>query len=111
MECRGTGRPALLRAVRRLLPSAVFGFYRTRAAEEGIAHGRTGAVNRIQRFGSSINCNVHLQALVLDGVYSAATSTARPVIEEAGELFDEGVEHRVETIRDRVLRSCGAGGC
>ena len=37
-------------------------------------------------------------------MYTAATSTARPVLEEASELFDEDVEHLVVTIRDRVLR-------
>ncbi len=97
-------RPALCRAVRRVFLRAVFGFYRARAAEEGIEGGRTGAVNRIQRFGSSVNLNVHYHALVLDGVYTAATSTARPVFDDASELFDEDVEQLVETIRDRVLR-------
>jgi len=48
-------RPALCGAVRRLFLRAVFGFYRARAAKEGIAGGRSGAVNRVQRFGSSVN--------------------------------------------------------
>ncbi len=48
-------RPALCRAVRRVFLRAVFGFYRRRAGEAGIAAGRTGAVNRIQRYGSSLN--------------------------------------------------------
>ena len=97
-------RPALCRAVRRIFLRAVFGFYRARAAEEGIEGGRSGAVNRVQRFGSSVNLNIHFHALVLDGVYTAASSLAPPVFHEACELFDDDVERLVETIRDRVLR-------
>lgn len=47
--------PALCSAVRRIFLRAVFGFYQGRAASDGIQGGRTGAVNRIQRFGSSLN--------------------------------------------------------
>ena len=96
--------PALCRAVRRVFLRAVFGFYHRQAAAERIRDGRTGAVNRIQRFGSALNLNVHFHALVLDGVYTAASPFASPVFHDAGELLDEDVEHLVETIRHRVLR-------
>ena len=62
-------RPALCRAVRRIFLRAVFSLYRKRAVQEGIPRGRTGAVNRIQRFGSSLNLKVHFHALLLDGVH------------------------------------------
>ena len=97
-------RPALCRAVRRVFLRAVFGFYRRRAREEGIASARTGAVNRIQRFGSALNLNVHFHALVLDGVYAAASPLAPPAFHDAGELLDGDVERLVKTIRERVLR-------
>ena len=97
-------RPVLCRAVRRIFLRAVFGLYRRRAAAEGIAAGRTGAVNRIQRFGSSVNLNVHFHALVLDGVYTAASPFAPPVFHDAARIDDEDVEQLVKTIRDRVLR-------
>ena len=48
-------RPDLCRAARRIFLRAVFGSYKGRATAEGITAGRTGAVNRIQRFGSSLN--------------------------------------------------------
>ena len=83
---------------------AVFGFYRERAASVGAPDGRTGAVNRIQRFGSALNLNVHFHALVLDGVYSTASPFARPEFHEAAELTECDVQHLVETIRARVLR-------
>ncbi len=97
-------RPVLCRAVRRIFLRAVFGFYKDRAAAEGIADGRSGAVNRIQRFGSALNLNVHFHALVLDGVYTAQSPFARPVFHEAEALADADIEALVETIRTRVLR-------
>lgn len=103
-------RPALCRAVRRVFLRAVFGFYRDRAARVGARDGRTGAVNRIQRFGSALNLNVHFHALVLDGVYTAASPFARPEFHEAAELIESDVQHLVETIRARVLSLLRARG-
>jgi hypothetical protein len=97
-------RPALCGAVRRVFLRAVFSFYRARGASVGAPNGRTGAVNRIQRFGSALNLNVHFHALVLDGVYTAASPFARPEFHEAPELTEEGVRDLVEAIRARVLR-------
>ena len=42
----------------------------------------TGAVTLIQRFGSAANLNIHLHALVLDGVYRTGSESA-PVFHEA----------------------------
>ena len=49
---------------------AVLGFLRARARHDGIADGRGGAVAVIQRFGGALNLNVHVHALVLDGVFA-----------------------------------------
>ena len=49
---------------------AVLGFLRRRARDAGIPDGRSGAVSIVQRFGGALNLNVHLHALVLDGVFT-----------------------------------------
>jgi hypothetical protein len=49
--------------------AAVLGFLRRRAGQAGAREGRSGAVAIIQRFGAALNLNVHIHALVLDGVY------------------------------------------
>ncbi len=90
--------------MRRLFLRAVFTSYRRRALKEGIPGGRTGAVVRIQRFGSALNLNVHFHALVLDGVYTAPSPFATPTFHEASDLSDGDVERLVTTIRHRVLR-------
>jgi hypothetical protein len=49
---------------------AVLGWLRRRAQLEDVADGRGGAVAVIQRFGGALNLNVHIHALVLDGVFA-----------------------------------------
>ena len=58
----------LCRAVVGVSVRAVLGFLRRRARRGGAAGGRSGAVVVVQRFGGALNLNVHLHALVLDGV-------------------------------------------
>jgi len=102
--------PALCGAVRRSFVRAVSAFYRSRLEHEGVVDGRTGAVNVVQRFGSALNLNIHFHALVLDGVYTAATPLARPVFHPAPEPEQAGLERLVQGIRDRLLRILRARG-
>jgi len=64
---------ALCRAVVAVFVRAVLGWYRRQARRQGIDDGRGGAVVIVQRFGSALNLNVHLHALVLDGVFARNT--------------------------------------
>lgn len=48
------------------------------ARARGVQDGRGGAVVIVQRFGSALNLNVHLHAMVLDGVFATdAQGTVR----------------------------------
>jgi hypothetical protein len=60
----------LCRAVVGVFVRAGLGFLRARARHDGVADGRGGAVAVIQRFGGALNLNVHVHALVLDGVFA-----------------------------------------
>ena len=53
----------------RLFVESIFGLYRTRARRDGLRDGECGAVTFVQRFGGSLNLNVHMHVVVLDGVY------------------------------------------
>lgn len=57
----------LCRAVVGVFLRAVFAALRRRAAWDGVAGGRSGAVTILQRFGGALNLNIHVHALVLDG--------------------------------------------
>jgi len=61
---------ALCRAVIAVYVRAVLGWYRRQARVRGVPNGRGGAVVIVQRFGSALNLNVHLHAMVLDGVFA-----------------------------------------
>jgi len=49
---------------------AVLGSLRARARDGGVDDARGGAVAVIQRFGGALNLNLHIHALVLDGVFA-----------------------------------------
>jgi hypothetical protein len=60
----------LCREVVGVLLRAVFRVLRARARDDGVEEGRGGGVVVIQRFGGALNLNVHIHALVLDGVFA-----------------------------------------
>ena len=59
----------MCRAVTGVALRTVLGFLRRRARRDGVPDGRSGAVTIVQRFGGALNLNVHLHALVPDGVF------------------------------------------
>ena len=63
----------------------------------------TGAVTLIQRFGSAANLNIHLHALVLDGVYRT-TGEGVTVFHPAPALTSEKVPALLDKIIARILR-------
>jgi hypothetical protein len=67
----------LTRAVAGVYVRAVVGWLRNRARRPGRAGGRGGAVVIVQRFGAALNLNVHLHALVPDGIFVDAGARAR----------------------------------
>ena len=70
----------LCRAVVTVFVRTVLGFLRTRARRSGVADGRSGAVAIIQRFGGALNLNVHMHALVIDGVFGEKDDDGEGVI-------------------------------
>jgi hypothetical protein len=63
-----------------------------RARRDGIANPRGGAVVVAQRLGGAVNLNLHVHALVLDGVFSCESPFTRPDFHSAPPLDDPEVE-------------------
>ena len=94
---------ALCRAVAGAFMRTVLGVLRRRARERGIADGRGGAVAIIQRFGSALNTNVHIHALVMDGVY-VEEGTGALAFRPASPPSDDVMDQVLATIERRVER-------
>ena len=58
------------RRVTTVFLSAVFRLLRDHARADGLEQPRGGAVAIVQRFGGALNLNIHIHALVLDGVFA-----------------------------------------
>lgn len=67
----------LCRAVVAVYVRAIAGWLRRRARRADVNDGRSGSVAVLQRFGSALNLNVHIHALVLDGVFAEADDQLR----------------------------------
>jgi hypothetical protein len=92
---------ALCRAVTGVFVRAVLASLRRRARRTGAHEGRGGAVAIIQRFGAALNLNVHVHALVLDGVYvEGEGGTLR--FHEAVPPTDEEMDRLLATIDRRI---------
>jgi hypothetical protein len=94
---------ALCRAVSGVFVRAVFGLLRRRARQAGVPGGRGGAVAIIQRFGAALNLNVHIHALVFDGVYVDDDHAALR-FHEAAAPTDDDMDRLLRTIDRRIHR-------
>jgi Transposase zinc-binding domain/Putative transposase len=92
----------LCRAVSGVAVRAVLGFLRRRARRDGVDDGRSGAVVVVQRFGGALNLNIHLHALVLDGVFTNNAGDVR--FHSVRRLTREDVAEVVALVARRVTR-------
>ncbi|MEM6676181.1 MAG: transposase zinc-binding domain-containing protein, partial [Planctomycetota bacterium] len=114
--------PDLCRAVARAFLRSVAASYRRDAKRQGwlengsnddplsAPRAHAGAVNFVQRFGSSLALNVHFHALFLDGTYIVRGAAGRPSFHPAPPLGpDELARVQRDIVRriERVLRDRG----
>lgn len=93
----------LCRAVVGVFLRAVFATLRRRAAWDGVAGGRGGAVTILQRFGGALNLNVHIHALVLDGCY-VVKGTNRPTFRPVGDFTTLDVAETLQNAQAEITR-------
>ena len=106
----------LVSAVLAIFTKTVFASLIRRAREFGaVRQAQCGAVTFIQRFGSALNLNLHLHALVIDGVYAAGEAPARqraaskdengrPQFQALLAPDDEEVERLTATLAERMTK-------
>ena len=76
---------------------------RDRARARGLVDPRGGAVAVVQRFGGALNLNIHIHALVLDGVFARAED-GRLAFHETPSLTDADVAEVLAAIEPGVTR-------
>jgi hypothetical protein len=81
----------------------LFGWLKNTAKSQGIRDAQ-GAVTVVQRFGSSLNLNLHLHSLALDGVYTRPTPEAVPVFHPLPAPTDDEVAEILERVHDRIQK-------
>lgn len=96
-------RHDLCRAVVRILHRAIERHLRGWARAHGLPQAQSGGVAVIQRFGGSVNLNVHVHALVLDGVF-ARTDAGRFGFHAAPAPSTTDIAEILATIVARVQR-------
>ena len=91
----------VLTALSRIFAEALSARYRAGARADGIAGAQTGAVTFVQRFGSSLNLNVHFHVMVLDGVFARGAG-GRAVFHPAAAPCRRELEDVVRRVRARA---------
>ena len=97
----------LCRAVVGRTMRAIVGFLRRRARDAGVTDGRGGAVAILQRFGGELNLNVHIHALVVDGVFAKDGESVR--FHPCPSLHAADVDEVLATVEAYVQRRAGGG--
>jgi Putative transposase len=102
-ELRGLAafRADVLSALVRIFIEAVFARYRARGRAQGIGDPQPGAVTFVQRFGSSLNLNVHFHVCLLDGVFDRDVH-GRLRLRSAAEPTRDEMESIVRRVHKRI---------
>ncbi|MEO7035641.1 MAG: transposase zinc-binding domain-containing protein, partial [Polyangiaceae bacterium] len=96
--------PHALSAVGRLFVREVFHWQRERARMVGVPRSRSGAICFVQRFGGSLNLNVHYHVVIPDGVFSRAGTGSAVRFEKVGAPNGSELEDLALAVEARVIR-------
>ena len=97
-------RADALTAVGRIFVEEVFRWQRERAREQGIIGVRSGAVQFPQRFGGSLNLNVHYHVAIPDGVFSRTEKNGLAKFHALARPSQSDLEDMALNVEIRVTR-------
>jgi hypothetical protein len=93
----------VLTAIGRIAVEAIFASYRAaRAKRHGVEGGQRGAINFVQRCGSSVNLHVHFHIALLDGVFTR-DADAGVLFHPASTPTREELDAIVKRVEKRVM--------
>lgn len=101
-------RPKIMARCLEIAHTAIAQYYRERANDSGAAltakNAKAGAVTLIQRFGGSLNVNIHFHQLFIDGTYELDSDKQPVNFWVAGLPKLSEIEQVLSTIITRVIR-------
>jgi hypothetical protein len=92
----------VLSALARIFVEAIFARHKRWAKQRGLGKAPSGAVTHVQRFGSSINLNVHFHVMVIDGVFTR-DEEGRTLFHSAPSPTHEELDLIVRLVRRRAI--------
>ena len=93
--------PSLLTAVYGIFARTVFSFLRKMGRDYGIHQTQCGAVSFVQRYGGSLNLNVHIHMACIDGVY-APDVDGRPRFYPLRRIEEKDIRQLTEMLASRI---------
>lgn len=92
----------LMGEVLSILIGVISRYYTFQSKKAGVLKSQTGSITLIQRYGGTINLNVHYHVLFIEGAYEDRDGKA--VFHRAGAPTDDKVKAILETVQKRVIR-------
>ncbi len=102
--------PSLASEVLRVYVKTISSWYKRRFKRQSkripMSHCQTGAITFVQRFGSSLNLNLHFHTIFLDGVYRKPQQSCPmpPVFIMAKRPRDEEIKQLSEKISSSIIK-------
>ena len=94
--------PKLTTLVLRVFVKKISSWYKRRSRRPPFSDYQTGAITFVQRFGSSLNMNLHFHTLFLDGVYR--NDSQQPAFIKASKPKDEEIKKLSEKLSSAIIK-------
>jgi len=97
--------PKLTTLVLRVFVKKISSWYKRRSHRHPFSDYQTGAITFVQRFGSSLNMNLHFHTLFLDGIYRKPQGDEQPpTFIMASKPKDEEIKKLSEQISSSIIK-------
>ena len=105
--------PPLLSAMLKIFLQTLFAWQRKRGRKIGLVQGETGSVSGLQRMGSFLNVNIHIHAILPDGLFVPSSDGSlrfAPLPPPTTEDVKELLSVIASRCTDRLTRTYEEGG-
>jgi hypothetical protein len=69
-----------------------------------VTKGQSGSESALQQFGSSINLNLHIHSVIIDGVHADPRNTGGPTFHALSAPADQEIARVTAAVAKRIVR-------